>query len=1024
MEINKNKLFLLWNKAASFKLLLLFIFSFSSATSLNAQNPGNIILEKVQSDGLINDNITCISQDSNDFMWFGTTEGLFKYDGNSYVSYRNFPGDPTSIINNAILFLYPEKNRLWVGSGTGLSCLENNGQTVRNFHCDEFLQVYAILPKDDHTFWVGTASGLFEFNKSNSTWKRNAALGKNVFIRSISDDKKGHLYITTQNGFYCYTENSGTIKYFQPDLTSFPKKEKSSPLTYGTSLLDKEGNLWMGTWNAGLVHFNTKTENIKVWSHQTDDVHFLPYKIVVGLLQDDSGKIWLANMEGGLNIFNPAKNSFSNYPVEWNSENKLSGVVTALFRDRSGTIWIGTGNGIFKYDPHRFFLSKQDVLINTAHGLIPTHTSPIAMLKDKEGLCWMGMYEGIFIFDKKTGINTNCNKLFGLSANLPVFNILQDTKGNIWVTAKNLLVKITKNAERNQAAFKVEKFSTPDITSAMLSLYVDKENRIWIGTHNNGIFRFDQDSKKFISCHYEKKGLQSKIHEIRTICELSKDSLLMGGEHTGLFLLHVNNGRFEQIPSDSYNEPGIDPSINVIYKKGKKIWVGTENNGLWCMNWHLKRTQTESLSDGLPSMDINAILSDGQDNLWLLTNSGIVEFQLPENKITVFDKNDGIESLDALNTMVTEPDGSISVGSHGCIYNFNPARILNNTRPPKVSITSLRVFDTNYTMHNGESIKLDYNQNYFSFEYVALNYTQSKLNRYAYKMEGLDKKWNDAGARRYISYANLDEGTYVFNVTACNNVGVWNKIPAKLTIVISPPFWHRWWFYLSCALITLIIIYSLYIYNLNQLKIRLQLRDKIARDLHDDIGSSLSGINIFSRIALQKVGSNKHGSRELLEKISERSEKTLDALSDIVWSINTRNDSIDNFLWKLREFLSEMLEPLDIKYELTVEKEIENLKLGMIARKELYLIGKEAICNAAKYAHCSSVQISLSRYKNTCTLTISDDGNGFDVNTVSTGNGIFNMKQRAKKINGTISIESKLGSGTLITVSFPIPRFR
>ena len=222
----------------------------------------------------------------------------------------------------------------------------------------------------------------------------------------------------------------------------------------------------------------------------------------------------------------------------------------------------------------------------------------------------------------------------------------------------------------------------------------------------------------------------------------------------------------------------------------------------------------------------------------------------------------------------------------------------------------------------------------------------------------------------------------------------------------------------------MIIIYSLYIYNLNQLKIRLQLRDKIARDLHDDIGSSLSGINIFSRIALQKVGSNKPGSRELLEKISERSEKTLDALSDIVWSINTRNDSIDNFLWKLREFLSEMLEPLDIKYVLTVEKEIENLKLGMIARKELYLIGKEAICNAAKYAHCSAVQIGLSRYKNTCTLTISDDGNGFDVNTFSTGNGIFNMKQRAKKINGTISIESKPGSGTLITVSFPIPRFR
>jgi ligand-binding sensor domain-containing protein/two-component sensor histidine kinase len=1024
MKPNHNKYSLLPKRIISFSFFVSVFYLVCISTKLFGQTIDNLHIEKVQEDGLSNVYISCIQQDRNGFLWFGTVEGLFRYDGYNYKPFRNLPGDTTTIVNNAITSLFPEKKKLWVGSLGGLSCIDINTQIVKNYTTKDFLQVYTILPKNDSVFWVGTSTGLFQFNKKKSQWERVPSIGKNVFINSICDDKKNHLYLTTQNGFYCYTISTGASKYYRPDLPRYPNAGTTTPLTFLSATSDHEGNIWMGTWDAGLVRFNPKTEETKSWSHQTDDVHLLPYKIVTGLLQDNIGNIWIANKEGGLTIFNPSKNKFTNYPVEWGSENKISGSVKALFRDRSGTVWIGTENGIYKYDPCRFFLSRTDMLLKTDSGLQQTHISPITMLKDKDGLWWMGMYEGLFIFDQKTGVLQDCNKKFGLPANLPVFNIIQDLNGTIWLTTKNALVKISKKTDHKGTSFQEEIFKSPEIQSAMYSLYIDKENRIWIGTNSEGIFKFDQASKKFISCNYQEKNFRHRIKQIRTFCELSKDSLLIGGEHTGLILLHTNSGRYEKINMGNATVTGAGLSLNVIYKKGENIWMGTDYGGLLQTNTHFKKPFIETTNEGLPSMTISAIEGDKHDNIWLLTGAGVVEFHIPDRKITVFDKKDGIKNLDELYSIIGGDKDDISIGGRGTIYNFNPANIIKNTQPPDVMITDLRIFDKEYTINKGETIKLNYNQNYFTFEYVALNYTQSKLNRYAYKMDGLDKKWNYAGPRRYVSYANLDEGTYTFNVKASNNEGVWNNVPVKLILIITPPFWHRWWFYLIFSIVVLSLMYVIYVYNMNQLKIRLQLRDKIARDLHDDIGSTLSGINIFSKIALQKIDTDRRSSRELLEKISSRSEKTLDALSDIVWSINTRNDGMDNFLRKSREYLAEVLEVQAIPYDFNVDHDMENLKIGMATRKELYLIFKEAICNASKYARCSFIQIGLTKYKDVCTLTIHDNGSGFNINTVSSGNGIYNMKHRAEKMDAVFHIESEENKGTLITLSFRIPRFR
>jgi len=986
--------------------------------TLAGQSISNLNIEKVQDDGLKNNCILSMNQDKNGFMWFGTVEGIFKYDGYNFRGFDNTSGNPTFLINKPIVCIYPENNNLWVGYVGGISVIDINTQSVKDYPSPGSLVISCIFSKNDSVFWVGTNTGLFQFNKKTFDWKKIAVPGKDKGVNAIIDDKKGHLYLMCINGICCYTESTGRFNYLFTHLPVYPKADKVICPNMGKAFLDNKGNIWISSWGGGLIRFNPGRNEIKQWMHPSDDLRLLPFYIVFDILADKAGNIWLANKEGGLTIFNPATNAFTNYPVEWQSENKISGAVMDLFRDRSGIIWIGTENGVFKYDPNNTHLSKTEIRLKTDTGIAPVHISPITMLKDNDGLLWIGMYTGVFIFDQKKNILYDYNKTLGLPPNLQVFNIVQDANGSVWLTAKNLLVNVSKKKVAGRTVLTPDIFGLPEMQSTITALYIDKEKRFWIGTHKQGIYCFDPVTKKFTRYNYNEKALRPGIKEIQTFCELSKDSILAGGNNTGLLLLRPNTNGYEKI---HWANVPAEISINKILKTGQNLWIGTDYSGLLETDFRFKKPSVISTEDGLPSMDISSIVADKQNNLWMLTNSGVVKFQTSDKKITVLDKRDGILDLDQLNSLYFDND-TVVIGGTGCLYSLVISQILKNRQPPKVFITNLKVFDKDYRVQKSKPLELNYDQNYFSLEYVALNYTRSKFNRYAYKMDGLDKKWNDAGRRRYVSYANLEEGTYTFNVKACNSDGVWNNVPAKLVLIINPPFWHRWWFYFLIVVFIVSVIYAIYKYNINQFKIRLQMRDKIARDLHDDIGSTLSGINIFSKIALQQMVSGQPGV-ELMEKISERSKKTLDALSDIVWSINTRNDGVDNFLAKANEYLSE-LEVQGIAFDFAVDDDMRRIKIGMIQKKELYLIFKEAVCNASKYAGCTFIQVFLSRHKNTCTLSIHDNGKGFNIHKLTTGNGIYNMQQRAKRMDAEFHIESGENKGTTITVNFRITRFR
>jgi len=364
--------------------------------------------------------------------------------------------------------------------------------------------------------------------------------------------------------------------------------------------------------------------------------------------------------------------------------------------------------------------------------------------------------------------------------------------------------------------------------------------------------------------------------------------------------------------------------------------------------------------------------------------------------------------------------GNIYLGSLGCIFKINPDNILKNTRPPSVFISDFKVFNKDYGIHQGQTIELNYNQNYFSLAYAGLNYTEPNLNRYAYKMEGLDNNWINAGSRRNVSYANLDEGTYIFKVKACNNEGVWNNVPAKLTLIIKPPFWHSWWFYVLSAIVVLSALYTVYRYNLNQLEIRIELRDKIARDFHDELGSTLSSISLYSEMAMNDNFANKKRTKFILSLIGESSRSSVSAMQDMIWTIQPKNDSIQEVVYRMREFAYPLAELKNIKLTLNVEEDMQKLLLSMDARKNIYLIFKEALNNSFKYASASHITINITKQHHRLILEVRDDGEGFDLWNASTGNGIKNMRKRAEQIGGKLVVKSRKGSGTEILFSCPV----
>ena len=369
--------------------------------------------------------------------------------------------------------------------------------------------------------------------------------------------------------------------------------------------------------------------------------------------------------------------------------------------------------------------------------------------------------------------------------------------------------------------------------------------------------------------------------------------------------------------------------------------------------------------------------------------------------------------------------GELFFGGTSGFNAFYPSDLTNNEHIPPVVITDFKILNQpvgigakgsplTKAISLTKEIELSYSQNVFSFEFSALDYSAPNKNRYAYIMQGFDKDWVYSGNRRFVTYTNLDPGKYTFKVIGSNNDGVWNKTGTQLAIIISPPFWRTWWFISSAVIIIGGMIYLIIYYRVKNLIGIERLRAKLAADLHDNIGSSLTEISILSEVISHKINSADDHTKKSLKMISDNSRNLIDNMSDIVWLVNPKRDSLYDLILRLRDTYSELSSYTNISFRSENIKELEKISLSMEHRQHLFLIFKEAINNSISHSKCSQIILEASERGRRLEMTLRDDGIGFETSHLSSGNGLANMRNRAKTIGGVLSVLSGNGKGTVV----------
>ncbi len=1045
-----------------FLLLLLNPFNLQYPQS-NESNFVHLISEN----GLYQNTVHAILQDKKGFIWFATEDGLNKYDGYNFTVYKNNPQDSNSISDNFIWTIYEDNSgTLWIGTNSGgLSKFNDSTETFTNFRNNiinplsiSHNNIRAIYEDHEGNLWIGTeGGGLNKFNLKNNSFisythdpKNSHSLSNNVVL-AIYEDLEGDLWVGSDGGLDMFDKKKNQFNNF----TFNPDDPNSLSNNVVLSLYeDSAGNIWIGTLR-GLTSFSKKEKKFTRYFINALDTKNSNVNRINSMIEDKTGQLWVAT-GGGLFKLDKTENKLTEIKSSSNINSLDNSNILSLYEDRSGIVWIGTAEkGIFKFDRRRtkFKLYTHDPF--NPNSL--SHNTIRAIYQEENGTLWIGTLGGGL-----NKLNPNSDKFIkylndhndksSISDN-SISAILKDSYGYFWVGTwgnglnksqeKNNSANLKFNHyiyEQNNPVF--QRASKTGISNNIIqAIYEDSDKNLWVGT-GGGLNLYDRKNDAFIKFVQNPKDstslsgdqVQSCIHE-------DIDGNLWIGTWDGLnkipkelrknAITNPSAVKFKNYRFSKNNQHGLsdDRVISMYEDKNGNLWFGTYGGGLNKLSYSQKeldlpKFESFTIKDGLASNIIYRILGDDKGNLWISTDNGLTMFNPSSNTSRNFDVNDGLQSNQFFwGAGFKGKNGELFFGGTNGFNAFYPDQLKNNTHIPPVVITNFQIFNKpveintdnavlNKSISLTKEVTLSYSQNVFSFEFAALDYTSPNKNRYAYMMDGFDKDWIYSGNRRYVTYTNLDPGKYTFKVKGSNNDGIWNPEGASIVIQILPPLWRTWWF-IVLAVFTIVGIITLIIYYRIKNLIEMgRFRTKLAADLHDNIGSSLTEISILSEVISKKIKTEDRDITKSLNTISDNSRNLVDSMSDIVWLVNPKRDSLYDLILRLRDTYSELSSYTNISFRSENIISLQKVSLSMERRQHLYLIFKEAINNCITHSECTEITLDAFVKNKMLEMTLKDNGRGFCMEQIGNGNGIENIKKRAKIIGGVLQISSKVGEGT------------
>jgi ligand-binding sensor domain-containing protein/signal transduction histidine kinase/DNA-binding response OmpR family regulator len=1048
--------------------------AFASVCAAKSQSR-NLYFENYTTDnGLSNNMVHCFFQDSRGWMWFGTSQGLNRFDGYKFTAFKNDPDDKQSLTNDLVRVIFEDsKENLWIGT-------ENGGLYKYNRDKENFLQ----------------------FAKSQAV----SSLSNNS-VNAVVEDNGGNLWVGTEDGLNKMNPTTGSFYayYHKNDDTNSLSNNAIRAL-----LIDHIGELWIGTSN-GLELFDPVNNRFK---------HFrLPQKDVADneickIFEDIDGKLWIGTYTGGVVIFDPSRKAFSSLNLD--VQNKRSNTVRSIIRDKDGLYWIGTRGGVYIYSKEKGVVSHFERDERESTGLC--HNSILDIFQDAKGDIWIGTRGGVSYLVREKQIFSHYKALpndIRYLNNREVYAFWIDPKKNIWVGTENGGINILdRKKDVFQYLTRNKSFPNSLSNNCIKAFMDDRKGNLWIGTYMGGINVYNLKTKAFSRLEHSDNDPNSLVdNKVWALYYDSNGKIWVGTEH-GVDQYNSQNNNFLHFQKSITDKPvnwiSEDDKQNlwvgtrdevVIYEKptGKvikykertrafcldshnRIWLATQGKGIALYSKNNGPLKYYSEKNGLSNNLTFSVLEDSHGDLWISTGKGLSRFSPGSEKFKNFDKDDGLPSNHFnYGAFYKSASGELLFGGINGFTIINPNDVVENSFVPPIVFTDFKIFNQSVSIGNSKydilqnsitesrQITLPYNQNVLTFEFAALNYARSNKNKYTFILEGFEKKWNNAGNMHSATYTNLNPGNYVLRVKASNSDNKWNEKGIALNVKILPPWWKTWWFKIFTVLTLLSIIYALIAFFAARVKLKHELifeRDR-AQKMHE---LDMMKLKFFTNVS--------HEIRTPLTLIIGPLEKMLSGnipseMAKSYVSIMHRNATqLNRLISQLLDFRK--LESGNLKLELSKgdlvsfisgivqsfaalagEKGIK-LKFNTIKNEvftwfdpdKVEKIINNLLTNAIKFTKKDgqiSVNLSLvlDSYESLVTsegkfveIVVKDNGIGIQesnlekifqrffqvpnsMNQTGTGIGLALTKELVKLHKGRIFVESKPGKGTKFTVRLP-----
>jgi ligand-binding sensor domain-containing protein/serine phosphatase RsbU (regulator of sigma subunit) len=800
---------------------LLFLFSGTSWAQTNEV----IFNHYTVDDGISQSSVSCILQDSQGYIWFGTQDGLNRFNGYSFERYYHNPLDTTSISQGWVYSITEDTmGNIWVGTRGGLNKFDKKRGVFEQIVAKPgkknsiFSNLVYGVTYHEGTILINTPPVLNIMNiktREVAQYKNTINLEKRTssYEKSfpVIVDKKNNVWIASAKGLSKF--NLSEKKFHNYENT--PDDPSSIPDNYINAIYeDKQGEIWIGTTN-GFCRYDSSTDRFIRFENKFKN------NSTLAILQDDKGDFWFGTFGGGLNqvFFDSQKKQIRNINNYSNNINDgktiISDVVSSLYEDQSHIIWIGSFLGLNKLDlkPKKFLLYKKT---ESEHSINLLDNFIASAYLDKNDILWIGNWgKGLNLLNRKTGAVKQYAPT--LNGNQKIVNgyvqaIFRDPDNRMWIATRNG-VQVLNTADSSfvdlNKVFKIK--DLPEFRNVrMRKIIADSKKNIWICC-DNGLYKIGYETKNVTTFlnHNNSKSISDNV--VNDIVE-TMDGKFWLSTVNGLNLYDPATGSFAHYFNDPLDQQTLSSNMVtcLLLDRNDDLWVGT-NSGLNLLKKGSTKFIYYSKKEGLPNEYIYCMQEDDSGQIWFSTNRGIGVFNKKDNKILSYNNEDGLQGLEFNGgASFKSPSGELFFGGVSGLNSFYPNVMPKNDFVPPIVITSFEKSNEKgkekRIIQNGDVVELSYSDYEIVIEFAALDYTNSKANQYAYKMEGLSNDWIDVNYRNFVTFSKLPPDKYTFSVRGSNNDKVWNTTGASITIIILPPFWRTWWFYTLCVILTLSVV--------------------------------------------------------------------------------------------------------------------------------------------------------------------------------------------------------------------------